>query len=471
MTDLCFTSATELAEAVRSKRVSPTEIADAMLERIDAVNPVVNAYVYVDPDAVRQRAQELDRALLRGDRLGPLHGVPYSIKDLTAMAGLPLTFGLRPLKDRVADADAPVARRLREAGGLFLGKTNTPESGYCGVTDNHLFGPTQNPWKPGFIAGGSSGGAAAAVAAGLGPLAEGSDGAGSVRIPASCCGVFGLKPALGRIPQVILESRFLTFAYHGPITRTVADAALMLSVMAGQDPADPLSLPGAGGDYAEELRRGIEGWRVAWSPDLGFAEVEPEIASICGEAVRAFEALGCAVEGSDPGWESPEEAMWNGLWAPAFAVEYDLFDWASLKGEVDDQLVELLEYGASLTGAEIARADAFRGRMWDRFSTWFQDYDLLVCPTLCVEPFRNGQFAPDALQEEPLARQLLGWLLTYPFNMLGTTPAASVPCGFTAKGLPVGLQIVGHPHAEGRVLRAAANFERERPWAGHRPAL
>ncbi len=471
MTDPSYTPATELAEAVRSRRVSPTEIAEAMLARIEAVNPTVNAFVYVDPDAVRHQARELEAVVMRGDELGPLHGVPYSIKDLTAVEGLPLTFGLVPLENQIAAFDAPVARRMREAGGLFLGKTNTPESGYYGVTDNHLFGPTQNPWKPGYIAGGSSGGAAAAVAAGLGPLAEGSDGAGSVRIPASCCGVFGLKPAIGRIPQTILASRFLTFAYHGPIARTVADAALMLSVVEGQDPADPLSLPGSGGDYAEEIRKDIEGWRVAWSPNLGFGEVDPEIAEICGEAVRAFEALGCKLEPSDPGWESPEEAMWKGLWAPAFAVESDMFDWEALRGQVDDQLIELLAYGASLSGGEIARADAFRGQMWDRFSAWFQDYDLLVCPTLCVEPFRNGQFTPDALQGQPLRRQLLGWLLTYPFNMLGTTPAASVPCGFTAKGLPVGLQIVGHPHAEGRVLRAAANFERERPWAGHRPAL
>ena len=187
--------------------------------------------------------------------------------------------------------------------------------------------------------------------------------------------------------------------------------------------------------------------------------------------VRAFEALGCKLEPSDPGWDSPEEAMWKGLWAPAFAVESDMFDWEALRGQVDDQLIELLAYGASLSGREIARADAFRGRMWDRFSGWFQDYDLLVCPTLCVEPFCNGQFTPDALQGQPLQRQLLGWLLTYPFNMLGTTPAASVPCGFTANGLPVGLQIVGHPYAEAAVLRAAANFERERPWAARRPPL
>lgn len=471
MVDLAYASATELAEAVRNQQTSPTEIAEAMLRRIEDVNPRINAYVYLDADAVRARARELEAALTRGDDLGALHGVPYSIKDLTAVAGIPLTFGMVPLKDQIAPADAPIARRLREAGGLFLGKTNTPESGYYGVTDNHLFGPTQNPWKPGSIAGGSSGGAAAAVAAGLGPLAEGSDGGGSVRIPASCCGVFGLKPALGRIPQTILESRFLTFAYHGPITRTVADAALMLSVVEGQDAADPLSLPGSGGDYAEEIRKDIEGWRVAWSPDLGFAQVDAEIAAICGDAARVFEALGCKLEPSDPGWESPEEAMWKGLWAPAYAAELDMLDWTSLKGQVDDQLVELVEYGASLSGAEIARADAFRGRMWDRFSSWFQDYDLLLCPTLCVEPFPNGQFAPDALLDQPLHRQLLGWLLTYPFNMLGTTPAASVPCGFTAGGLPVGLQIVGHPYAEAAVLRAAACFERARPWAGQRPTL
>jgi aspartyl-tRNA(Asn)/glutamyl-tRNA(Gln) amidotransferase subunit A len=471
MDEIAFTSAADLAEAVRRKQLSPTEIADALLARVEQVDPQLNAYVYFDPDSVRARARVLEAALMHGDSMGPLHGVPYSVKDLTAVRGIPQTFGLVPMKNHVPDASAAIVERLEGAGGLLLGKTNTPEAGYYGVTDNQLFGPTQNPWKPGFIAGGSSGGAAAAVAAGLGPLADGTDGAGSVRIPASCCGVFGLKPSLGRIPHTVFETRFLTFVGHGPITRTVEDAALMLSVTEGPDPSDPLSLPGSGGDYLAAIREGIRGWRVAWSADLGFAHVDPEIEAICRRAVEAFEELGCAVEESQPCWEHPEEAMWNGLWAPSFAGARELLDPEALEGQLDANLVQLIEEGARLTAQDIARADALRGRMWDRFTGWFVDFDLLVCPTLCVAPFENRNFAPRHLAGECLRRQVLGWVLTYPFNMLASTPAASVPCGFTDAGLPVGLQIVGHPHAEAAVLRAAANFERARPWADRRPSL
>ncbi len=226
-------SATEMAAQVASKSLSPNEIAEEMIRRVDEINPAVNAIVHFDADQVRRDAAELTRAQASGEQLGPLHGVPFTIKDLTDVRGLPTTFGLKPMRDNIAERDAVIVTRLRQAGGLYLGKTNTPESGYYGGTDNHLFGPTHNPWKPGHTAGGSSGGAAAAVAAGLGPLAEGSDGAGSVRIPSALCGVVGLKPTTGVIPQTILPGRYNNWAYHGPITRTVADNALMLDVLAG----------------------------------------------------------------------------------------------------------------------------------------------------------------------------------------------------------------------------------------------
>lgn len=471
MSDIVFTPALELSEAVRKKRISSTEIANAFLHRIEEMNPEINAYVYCNADAVRMRAIELESSAMKGEFHGPLHGVPFSIKDLTAVKGVPLTFGMVPFKDNIAKEDAAIVRRMNAAGGLFMGMTNTPESGYKGVTDNHLFGPTQNPWKPGYIAGGSSGGAAAAVAAGLCPIAEGSDGGGSIRIPSSCCGVYGLKPSLGRIPQTVLPNRYLTFANHGPIARTVADAALMLSVTGGQDSSDPLSVPGPPQDYLAEIHKDIAGWRVAWSPDLGFGDVDREIREICREAVKAFEELGCTVEESHPGWDDPEEAMWQGLWVPTFAGEIDMLDWKAWDGLVDAQLLEMLEEGKRLSARDVARAELFRSAMWDRFSAWFRQYDLLVCPTACVEPFENGRFTPKKLDGQSLRKQLLGWCLTYPFNMLGTTPAASIPCGFTSNGLPVGLQIVGHPYADAAVLRASANFEQVRPWAARRPNL
>ncbi len=471
MTEIAWASAAELARAVRQRRLSPVEIADALLARMAVVNPGINAYVHVDADGVRRRARNLESAVMRGNELGVLHGVPYSIKDLTAVGGLPFTLGLVPFRNRIAPVSAVVVERLERAGGCLLGKTNTPEGGYYGVTDNHLFGPTRNPWRRDRIAGGSSGGAAAAVAAGLGPLAEGSDGAGSIRIPASCCGVFGMKPSFGRIPQALTLGRFTPFTHHGPITRTVEDAALMLSVMEGFHPSDPLSLPSSGVDWTAEIRKDVRGWRVAWSADLGFATVDPEIRRICADAMGAFEELGCVVEESWPPWDDPEVAMWEGVWVPGYAPALDLLGSTTREDQADAELVELLREGAALPLLATARAEVFRARMWDLLVEWFAPRDLLVCPTLCVEPFEVGRFAPASLDGEPLRRRILGWLLTYPFNMMASVPAATVPCGFTAAGLPVGLQLVARPRDDAGLLRAAASFERARPWSDRRPAL
>lgn len=443
-------------------------MATFFIDRVNAVNPPLNAIIDFDPEQVLADADHLSGIDL-ADR-GPLHGVPFTIKDLTAVAGRHLTFGMVPLKDSVAEKDATIVTRLRRAGGLFLGKTNTPESGYYGGTDNHLFGPTHNPWKTGYSAGGSSGGASAAVAAGLGPLAEGSDGAGSVRIPASLCGVVGLKPSTGRIPQTILAGRYYSWAYHGPITRTVADNALMLDVVAGPDESDPLSLPDHAGSFVGETAKDITGWRVAWSPDLGFAQVDPEVRDICAAAVAAFEDCGAVVTAAAPGWADPEEAMWNGIWVPGFASEHDLLDWDQWDGQVDANLIELMREGERLTGVDVGRADAFRGQMWDTFAEFMRDYDLLVTPTLCEATFPLSQFAPARLEGAPLRNQLLGWLLTYPFNMM-TTPAITVPAGMTTDGRPVGLQLCGRLHADGDVLRAAARYEEARPWTHLHPPL
>lgn len=468
--ELCWLPATEIASRVRLGTVSPTDIAEAVVDRVEAVNPDLNALVHFDRDQVLTDAAELTKAQRGKEPLGPLHEVPFTIKDLTAMEGLPLTFGLRPMANNIADRDAVVVSRLRAAGGLFLGKTNTPESGYYGGTDNHLFGPTHNPWKRGYTAGGSSGGAAAAVASGLGPLAEGSDGAGSIRIPSSLCGVVGLKPSMGRVPQTILPGRYFTWVYHGPITRTVGDTALMLDVLRGPASADPLSLPAESLDFSAALRGDLRGWRIAWSPDLGFGEVSSEVLGACRDAVGVFEELGATITEATPAWTDPEEAMWHGIWVPGFAAERDLFDWDSLRGEVDDNLIELMLEGDRVTATDVGRAEAFRGQMWDTFASFMNDFELLVSPTLCSAAFPLEQFAPASLDGQSLRRQLLGWLLTYPFNML-TTPAMTVPAGFTDDGRPVGLQLCGRLHGDVDVLRAAANFEAVRPWHQHRPTL
>ena len=280
----------------------------------------------------------------------------------------------------------------------------------------------------------------------------------------------GLKPSTGRIPQTILGGRYYHWAYHGPITRTVEDNALMLSVMAGPDSADPLSLPASDTDWVAETRKDVKGWKIAWSPDLGFAEVDPEVLAICKQAVEVLEELGATVEEATPAWGNPEEAMWNGIWVPGFAAEYDMLEWDQWKGQVDDELVALLREAERLTGVDVGRADAFRGQMWDTFNQFMGEYDLLITPTLAEATFPLGQFAPERLRGESLRSQLLGWLLTYPFNMM-TTPAISVPAGFTSDGRPVGLQIAGRLHDDAAVLRAAANLERVRPWAHEVPSL
>ncbi|MBE9373836.1 amidase [Saccharopolyspora sp. HNM0983] len=468
--ELCWLSAADTAREVRAGRLSPIDIAEAAVHRIERIDPELNALVSFDREQVLRDAAELERAQRDREPLGPLHGVGFTIKDLTAVAGLPLTFGLRPLAEEHCAHDAVAVERLRRAGGLFLGKTNTPEAGYYGGTDNHLFGPTHNPWKPGCTAGGSSGGAAAAVAAGLGQLAEGSDGAGSVRIPSSLCGVVGLKPSPGRIPQTILPARYATWAYHGPITRTVADNALMLDVLSGPHPADPLSLPTppAHFSFSATLRGDVRGWRVAWSPDLGFAEVAPEVTEVCRQAVQVFAELGAVVEEATPALGDPEEAMWHGIWVPGYGAERDLLDWDSLRGQVDDELLELFAEGDRVSATDVGRAEAFRGRMWDVFTAFMAEYDLLVTPTLCEATFPLDRFAPLSLDGQSLRRRLLGWLLTYPFNML-TTPAITVPAGFTADGRPVGLQLCATQHREDTLLRAAACFEAAQPWQQHRP--
>lgn len=465
--------ATDIASSIRNRHLSVQEVAEYFLDRIEHVNPSLNAFVHFDRGQVFREATRLQKAVDAGGTLGPLHGVPYSLKEATAIAGYPLTNGLKPLDGSTVDFDTSLVSRLKNAGGLFLGKTNMPESGYWGGgTENHLYGSTHNPWKRGYSAGGSSGGASAAIAAGLGPLAEGSDGAGSIRIPAAMCGVYGFKPSIGRIPQEFLPGRHEAWIFHGPITRTVADAAVMMDVMSGPSSLDPLSLPNDGTNFLESIQGDVKGLRVAWSPNLGLGEnyVDSEVLTICEQAVQSFEELGATVEEVTFDWTDAEDAMWNGVWLPAYAQFMDVLDWENLTGQVDEQLIALIAESRTTTGETRSHADQARGALYRSFATQMENYDILVSPTLATAGFPIGNFAPDYLRGETLQRQILGWLLTYPFNMTGT-PSASIPAGFTSDGLPVGLQISGKHLADTVVLRASANFESIRPWANIYPDL
>ncbi len=311
--DLCYTPATELAALVRTRKLSPVELTRAVLARIEKLNPVVNAFCTPTPETALAEARRAEEAVTKGGALGPLHGIPYSIKDLAFTRGIRTMGGSHIFAGRVPDVDAPFVTRLRAAGGIMLGKTASSEFGWKGTGDSPLTGSARNPWNPAMTTGGSSAGAGAAAAAGLGPLHHGSDGAGSIRIPAAFCGVFGLKPSYGRVPQFPVSNNDYS-THNGPLTRTVADAALMLGVMAGPDEMDKTSLPDAPADYVGRLRAGVRGLRVAFSPNLDTLRVDPDVAAIVGDAVRVFETLGCAVEEVETGFADSYDMirmMWN----------------------------------------------------------------------------------------------------------------------------------------------------------------
>jgi len=463
--ELCWLPATTLAAMIRRKKVSPVEVVNAMLARIDALNPVLNAYVTVTADQARRDARAAERALgRRGATLGPLHGVPFSVKDLVITRGVRTTFGTPLFRDHVPTEDAPIVSRMKAAGAIMLGKTNTPTMGWIGATHNLLFGITRNPWNLERTPGGSSGGASAAAAAGLGPLHVGTDGGGSIRIPASCTGVFGFKPSFGRVP-IYPGSGAWSLSHVGPLTRTVADAALMMSVTAGPDERDNTSLPAEKSDYTKSLRGSLAGWRLAWSDDLGFADcVDPDVAAVCARAARAFRELGCRVEEVAPRWPSPYEA-WYEIFGGGIATR--LAGFRERRAEIDPGLLRIIESTLRNPPTKYVQAWFDRLAWWQHPRAFFEKYDLLLTPTIACPPFKVGLDNPTEIAGRPV--QPYAWLpFTYPFNMTGQ-PAASVPCGFTGDGLPVGLQIVGRRFADRAVLQAAAAFERLRPWADKRP--
>jgi aspartyl-tRNA(Asn)/glutamyl-tRNA(Gln) amidotransferase subunit A len=465
--ELCWRPATELAGLIRRRKVSPVEVIEAVLDRIDRVNPRLNAFVSITAERARAAAKAAERALMRRSRrLGPLHGVPFSVKDLVTTAGVTTTFGTPLFRDNVPTEDAPMVARLQAAGGIMVGKTNTPTLGWIGATHNPLFGITRNPWNPDRTPGGSSGGASAAVAAGLAPLAVGTDGGGSIRIPASLAGIFGHKPSLGRIP-IYPPSAAWSVSHIGPMTRTVADAALALQVCAGPDDRDHDSLPAERVDYAVALRRGVKGLRVAYADDLGFVEaLDPEVAAICAKAARAFRELGCRLETVKPGWPPIGEA-WLQLFIGGIATR--LQPYLDRRSEIDAGLYQMME--RALRQPPTTYVQAWFDRLaWQRHPlALFEKYDLLLTPTTPCPAFPVGLDHPAEIAGKPITGY--GWVpFTYPFNVTGQ-PACSVPAGFTKARLPVGLQIVGRRFDDATVLRAAAAFERARPWAGERPAI
>jgi aspartyl-tRNA(Asn)/glutamyl-tRNA(Gln) amidotransferase subunit A len=464
--DLCFTPATELARVIRERQLSPLELTRAVLERIERLNPRINAFCTLTADAALAAAREAEQAVVRGQARGPLHGLPFTIKDLHFTRGVRTTSGSFIFEHRVPDVDPPVVRRLKQAGGVMLGKTTTPEFGWKGLGDSPLTGATRNPWNTAMTTGGSSAGAGAATAAGFGPLHQGSDGAGSIRIPSGFCGIFGLKPSFGRVPMWPVSNN--DYASHmGPMTRTVADAALMLSVMAGPDEWDRTSLEAAPDDYVGKLGAGIKGLKVAFSADLGGFPVDPDVAEVVKQAVRAFDGLGCVVEEVKPAFADTHDLI-RCLWSAHEAGNYApyLREWHD---RMDPGLVACIEDGLRYSVVDYVEARGQKLAYWDSVRPLFEKFDLLLTPTLSVAAFPVGRLNPEHWPQH--AWDWIGWAsFSYPFNFTGQ-PAASVPAGFTPGGLPVGLQIVGRRFADLTVLQASAAFEAARPWAERRPPL
>ena len=466
--EICYMPVTEMVEAIKTRKLSPVEIMDAVLSRIERLNPAVNAYCTLLSESAREQADEAEAEVMKGGELGPLHGVPVSIKDLTFTKGVRTTFGSRIYENFIPDQDAIVVERLKAAGAIMVGKTNTPEFGFMGVTDNLLFGPTRNPWNLERHAGGSSGGAAASVAAGMGPLAQGSDGGGSIRIPSSFCGVFGIKPSFGRVPRGPGFADWQTLSHYGPITRTVRDAALAMEVIAGRDDRDRHSLPETGLQYLSALGGDLKGLKVAWSPDLGYAVVDPSVLEVTSAAVGTFETLGCTVEAATPEITNPGRSF-AATWAVMFASRYldKLQEW---RDQMNPRLVALIERGKDVLALDYAKSAVAREEYCEKMLSFFEKYDLLLTPALAVPAFELDKFEVTEIAGVK-GSPFLDWTpFSYPFNFTGQ-PAATVPCGWTDDGLPVGLQIAGRRFDDVTVLKAAAAFEEASPWAGTRPPL
>jgi aspartyl-tRNA(Asn)/glutamyl-tRNA(Gln) amidotransferase subunit A len=463
---LAFTTATKLAELIRTKQISPVEVMEATLRRIAALNGRVNAFANLGADRAMAQARQAEAALMGGGPIGRLHGLPTTIKDLAPTKDLPTEFGTLMLKGNQPTEDTPFVTRLQDAGAIVIGKTTTSEFGWKGVSESPLTGITHNPWKHGYNAGASSAGAGAAAAAGFGHLHQGSDGAGSIRMPSHFCGVFGLKPSFGRVPAYPVSTGDYT-SHSGPMSRSVADAALMLEVMAGPHPLDHTTLEAGPANYTGRLHEGVKGKRIAYSPDLGHARVDPEVAALVQAAVARFTELGAIVEEVATPWAKDGPDMVRFFWPAHMArLAPKLKQWAN---QMDPGLVACIEAGAGVSVVDYLLWRERKMAYVSAINHWFEDWDFLLTPAVSV-----AAFPADLLMPAHWPAHEWDWVswaeFSYPFNM-SWNPAASVPCGFTADGLPVGLQVVGRRFDDLGVLQASAAFEAAQPWADKRPTL
>ena len=451
-------SAVDLAEQYRARRLSPVEVTRAVLARIAKLNPIYNAFCLVDEAAALASAHESEKRWLSGNPLGPADGVPTTVKDLILAKGWPTLRGSRAIDPKQPwEEDGPPVARLREQGAIILGKTTTPEFGWKGVTDSPLTGVTLNPWDRRLTPGGSSGGAAVAAALGMGTFNVATDGGGSIRIPASFCGLFGIKPTWGIVP-VYPHSPAWTLWHQGPISRTVSDAALMLTLIAQPDARDWAAGPALGIDYRQDLERGVKDLRIGFSPTLGYAKVDAEVAKLVKLAVNEFTQLGAHVEELDLKLDDPIAIM-QPMWAVALALAVAPMS-AAQRALCDPGMLELAEPGFKLSALEYRQLERARDVFGRRMNGLHDQYDLLITPQLATTAFAAGHEVPP---DSDMKRWWQWSPFTYPFN-LTQQPAATVPCGFAANGLPVAMQIVGAKFADALVLRVARAYEIAHPF-------
>jgi amidase len=466
--EICFLTAKELAARIRARDISAEEVMEAHLSQIDKVNPAVNAIVTLLPEQAMEQARAADRILARGDEVGPLHGLPVAHKDLVPTKGIRTTYGSPIFKDFVPDHDGLIVERLRKAGAITIGKTNTPEFGAGSQTYNEVFGETLNPYDTTRTCGGSSGGAAVALACGMQPIADGSDFGGSLRNPANFCNVVGFRTSPGRVPIWPAPAGWFPLSVQGPMARTVADATLMLSAVAGADPRSPISIAEPGSRFAAPLERDFKGVRIAWSKDLGGLPVDHRVTEVLEAQRHAFADIGCIVEECDPDLRDADEIfkVWR-AWRFELAYGHLLADH---RDRIKDTVVWNIEEGRKLTGPQIGAAEVERTALYHRVREFMDTYEFLVLPASQVPPFDVQQRYITQIDGVEMDTYI-DWMKCCYHISVTELPAISVPCGFTREGLPVGVQIVGRPRADFSVLQLAYAFERATGFWKRRPSV
>jgi Asp-tRNA(Asn)/Glu-tRNA(Gln) amidotransferase A subunit family amidase len=468
MTSVYYKSAQELVQLIRSRKLSPVDLMEETIKRIEAINQSLNAFVSIRAEQAIDEAKSMTERIASGDDPGPLAGIPIGVKDLEDVKGLVTSFGSIPYKDNMALQDSVQVARLKAAGAIIVGKTNTPEFAFTGFTKNRLYGVTRNPWNKERTPGGSSGGSAAAVASGMVPLASGSDAGGSIRIPACYSGCFGLKPSNGRIPLAPMHLLYMSGLWtFGPLSRTVHDAALYLDCVSGYHPSDPDSLPPPGISYVECLSRLPAGLRIGFSPTLGYARVQEDVMTLAEQAVKAFEDMGHTVEIWDGGIPEVSQA-WTDLTAGDIYAQVHK-DLENIRSEMGRTLVSVLDHVKGLSVKNFIEIQTIRMKLNEVLKGLFDHFDLLLTPTMPTEAFAAKGPPPREINGHPIPL-LLAVAFTYPFNLSGH-PAASVRTGLTKAGLPAGLQIIGPRHRDDLVLQAAHAYEQKCPWSDHWPDI